>query len=67
MSGELPFAAKATLEERGQKNTLSYRVYFKDEAGKFVSPFHDLPTFADEGRTIVNMVCEVPRWTNAKM
>lgn len=66
MSADLPFASKPTLEERGQKNTLSYRVYFKED-GKYISPFHDIPAFADEGHTIVNMVCEVPRWTNAKM
>lgn len=56
-----------TVEERGSKFTGDYAVYFKDEEGKYVSPFHDIPTFADEENGIVNMVCEVPRWTNAKM
>ncbi|RWS24430.1 Inorganic pyrophosphatase-like protein, partial [Leptotrombidium deliense] len=32
-----------------------------------VSPFHDIPLFADEKNHIFNMVVEIPRWTNAKM
>lgn len=27
----------------------------------------DLPLYADESQTILNMIVEVPRWTNAKM
>lgn len=56
-----------TVEERGSKNTLDYRVYVKNADGHYVSPFHDIPAFANEEKTIVNMVCEVPRWSNAKM
>ena len=32
-----------------------------------VSPFHDIPLYANETHTILNMIVEVPRWTNAKM
>ena len=52
---------------RSQKNTLSYKQYFKDADGNYISPFHDIPCWANEEKTVVNMVCEVPRWTNAKM
>jgi inorganic pyrophosphatase len=31
-----------------------------------VSPFHDIPLYANEQQTILNMVVEIPRWTNAK-
>lgn len=27
----------------------------------------DIPLFADESKTILNMIVEVPRWTNAKL
>ena len=37
-----------------------------NESG-FISPFHDIPLYADEAKTVFNMVVEVPRWTNAKM
>ena len=33
----------------------------------YVSPFHDIPLYADGAQTTFNMVVEVPRWTNAKM
>ena len=28
---------------------------------------HDIPLHANEEQTVFNMVCEIPRWTNAKM
>lgn len=53
--------------ERGAANTLEYRIFYKNANGDIISPFHDIPCFADEGNKIYNMVVEVPRWTNAKM
>jgi len=53
--------------ERGAANTLDYRIFYKNANGDIISPFHDIPCFADEGNKIYNMVVEVPRWTNAKM
>jgi len=32
-----------------------------------MSYFHDIPLFADQNNDILNMVVEIPRWTNAKM
>jgi len=56
-----------SVHECGTRNTLDYRCFIKDEAGNVVSPFHDIPCYPTEDKTIVNMVVEVPRWTNAKM
>ncbi|KAM3957830.1 inorganic pyrophosphatase Nurf-38 [Aphomia sociella] len=53
-------------EERGSAYSPDYRVYFKDESGP-ISPLHDIPLWADREQRLVNMVVEVPRWTNAKM
>ena len=50
----------------GAPNTLEYRVYTEMD-GKPVSPFHDIPLYANEQQTILNMVVEIPRWTNAKL
>mgnify|MGYP003365575310 FL=1 len=50
----------------GSKNTLGYTVYV-EKNGKPVSPFHDIPLYADESKKILNMIVEIPRWTNAKM
>ncbi|XP_066961744.1 uncharacterized protein Nurf-38 isoform X1 [Macrobrachium rosenbergii] len=54
------------VEERGSLNAPNYEIYFRNENGP-ISPFHDIPLFANEGNKIFNMVVEVPRWTNAKM
>ncbi|TDL28054.1 inorganic diphosphatase [Rickenella mellea] len=50
----------------GPANTLDHRVYI-EQKGSVVSPFHDIPLFADQANGILNMIVEVPRWTNAKM
>ncbi|RKO94234.1 inorganic diphosphatase [Blyttiomyces helicus] len=51
----------------GAANTLEHRVYIEDANGKIVSPFHDIPLYANPEKTILNMVVEIPRWTNAKL
>uniref|UniRef100_A0A8C5HZ39 inorganic diphosphatase n=1 Tax=Gouania willdenowi TaxID=441366 RepID=A0A8C5HZ39_GOUWI len=56
-----------TVEERGKPNTQDYRVFFKNSEGKYISPFHDIPIYANEAQNIFHAVVEVPRWTNAKM
>jgi inorganic pyrophosphatase len=54
-----------SIEQRGSPNTLGYRVFYKNAAGDYISPFHDIPLTSEEGT--FNAVIEVPRWTNAKM
>ncbi|XP_006874618.1 PREDICTED: inorganic pyrophosphatase 2, mitochondrial [Chrysochloris asiatica] len=69
-------------EERGQPHSPDYRLFFKNVAGHYISPFHDIPLNVnsmeengiptkkarnDEHENLFNMVVEVPRWTNAKM
>ncbi|XP_043581534.1 inorganic pyrophosphatase isoform X1 [Bombus pyrosoma] len=55
-----------TTIERGAPNSIDYRIYFRNDTGP-ISPMHDIPLYADEANKIVNMVVEIPRWTNAKM
>lgn len=52
--------------ERGSPNSIDYRLYIKNEHGP-ISPFHDIPLYADEANKVLNMVVEIPRWSNAKM
>jgi inorganic pyrophosphatase len=40
---------------------------FIEKDGTPVSPFHDIPLYANEQQTVLNMVVEIPRWTNAKL
>nr|AAD50298.1 inorganic pyrophosphatase [Torpedo marmorata] len=55
------------VEERGRALSNSYRLFFRNDQGQIVSPFHDIPLWASESQNVFNMVVEVPRWTNAKM
>jgi len=50
----------------GALHTLEYRCYI-EKNGTPVSPFHDIPLYANEQHTILNMVVEIPRWSNAKL
>ncbi|XP_062234351.1 inorganic pyrophosphatase 2, mitochondrial [Platichthys flesus] len=56
-----------SIEERGRPNTQDHRVFFKNSEGEYISPFHDIPIYANEAEDIFHAVVEVPRWTNAKM
>lgn len=50
----------------GAPNTLEHRVFIESN-GVPVSAFHDVPLYANEQQTVLNMIVEIPRWTNAKM
>ncbi|CAO3687592.1 unnamed protein product [Umbelopsis vinacea] len=50
----------------GAANTLEHRIYF-EKNGAPISPFHDIPLFANAEKTIFNMIVEIPRWSNAKL
>jgi len=53
------------LRQVGPAYSSEYRLYFeKDDT--IISPFHDIPIYANEEKTVYNMVVEIPRWTNAK-
>ena len=54
------------VRKNGAANTLEYRIFIEKD-GVPVSPFHDIPLYANEQQTVLNMIVEIPRWTNAKM
>lgn len=53
------------LHKHGRPRTSGFRIFFEKD-GVPLSPFHDIPLYADEEKYIFNMVVEIPRWTNAK-
>ena len=59
-------ASQYTTRKVAAPNTLEHRIYLEKD-GVVVSPFHDIPLYANEQQTILNMIVEIPRWTNAKM
>lgn len=55
-----------TVRKHAAPNTLEHRIYIEKD-GIPVSAFHDIPLYANEQQTVLNMIVEIPRWTNAKM
>lgn len=56
-----------TTEAKGEKGTLEYKLFFKDAEGNVVSPFHDIPLWADEAKGVANMITEIEQGTQPKM
>ena len=54
-----------TIRKVAAANTLEHRVYIEKD-GVPISAFHDIPLYANAEQTILNMIVEIPRWTNAK-
>jgi hypothetical protein len=59
-------ASQFKVRKVGAPNTLEHRIYIEKD-GVPISPFHDIPLYANEQQTILNMVVEIPRWTNGKL
>jgi hypothetical protein len=55
-----------SVRKIGAPNTLDFRAYIEKD-GQPLSPFHDVPLYANEQQTVLNMIVEIPRWTNAKL
>ncbi|KAK1752476.1 putative inorganic pyrophosphatase [Echria macrotheca] len=55
-----------TVRKVGAPNTFEHRVYIEKD-GVPISPFHDIPLYANAEQTVLNMIVEIPRWTNAKL
>ncbi|KAG9133397.1 hypothetical protein Leryth_024112 [Lithospermum erythrorhizon] len=51
--------------ERGHPQTLDYRVFFLNDSGKKISPWHDISLHLEDG--IFNFVAEIPKESSAKM
>eukprot|EP01133_Synstelium_polycarpum_P000424 gene424-503_t len=55
-----------TSKQIGETGTLEYRLYTL-ENNEVRSPFHDCPLWVGTDKSVVNMLVEIPRGTNAKM
>eukprot|EP00126_Sphaerothecum_destruens_P000861 Sdes_comp11468_c0_seq1m2758 len=51
----------------GSPHSLGFKLFAKAQNGKPISFWHDIPLYANKEKTILNMVVEIPRWSNAKM
>ena len=64
-SSSPPTMSSYSVRKVGQPNTTEFRAYMEKD-GVPISPFHDIPLYANEQKTVLNMIVEIPRWTNAK-
>ena len=55
-----------TVRQTGQKYTKAFKVYCECN-GEVVSFFHNVPLFPTKTQELVNMIVEIPRWSNAKL
>jgi len=55
-----------TTKDVSTPGTLDYKVYFFQD-GKHISPFHDIPLWADKEKKIGNFVLEIPKGTQPKL
>lgn len=50
-----------------EKDNADFKYFFNKDGFGVVNPLHDIPLYADKENNIFNFVCEIPRWTNAKL
>ncbi|ORM42379.1 Soluble inorganic pyrophosphatase 6 [Babesia sp. Xinjiang] len=62
----LDYKMAVKLLESGAHGTTDYRVFFTDENGRTISPWHSIP-YKCSSSGLYNMVVEIPRHTTAKM
>ncbi|KAJ1613250.1 hypothetical protein OIY81_1068 [Cryptosporidium canis] len=55
-----------TREEVGVKDSIEYRIFYRNEEGRRISPWHDVPLWFSETPLLYNMIIEIPKLTNKK-
>lgn len=45
----------------------NFKLFFSKDGFGAVNPLHDIPLWADKEKGILNMIVEIPKWTNAKL
>ncbi|KAG0647506.1 Pyrophosphate phospho-hydrolase [Hyphodiscus hymeniophilus] len=58
-------ATEYKVRKSGQLNTPDFRIHFQG-GGVPISSWHDIPLYVNHERSILNMIVEIPRWSNAK-
>jgi inorganic pyrophosphatase len=65
-ASRLSFASCFSTVTEGSKYATDYKTYLKLPDGKVGSFFHDIPLNLNKDKRTVNVVIEIPRWSNAK-
>lgn len=55
------------LTEDTDKDSEDFKYYFTKDGHGVINPLHDIPLYADKEAGVLNFICEIPKWTNAKL
>lgn len=55
------------ITDEAAKDNADFKYYFAQDGHGVINPLHDIPLYADKEKRIFNFICEIPRWTNAKL
>ena len=55
------------VQESDGKDGSDFKYFFNKDGHGVINALHDIPLFADKENNIYNFVCEIPKWTNAKL
>lgn len=55
------------VTDQKAKDNADFKYYFAKDGHGVINPLHDIPLYADKGASVLNFICEIPRWTNAKL
>ncbi len=67
VEGEEPVYNIVRVEEDPAEDNADFKYYFNRDGFGPINPLHDIPLYVDKAKGIINMVVEIPRWTNAKL
>lgn len=62
----MPSIPRISTVADGQPGSLEYRLRFRDDTGRCISPWHDVPLETGENG-VFNAIIEIPKMTRAKM
>lgn len=55
------------VTDPSDEDTGDFKYFFSKDGFGVLNPLHDIPLFADKEAGVYNFICEIPRWTNAKL
>lgn len=55
------------ITDQNAKDNADFKYFFAKDGYGVINPLHDIPLYADKEAGVLNFICEIPRWTNAKL
>ncbi|CAN8066847.1 unnamed protein product [Agarophyton chilense] len=55
------------VEDHTAAHNPDFKYFFQKDGHGVINALHDIPLYADKEAGVLNFICEIPRWTNAKL